>query len=114
MLAEDVARPLAAGESGAASSGGGARARSPRARGSTESADAALESATFSVGYFANRSENTSSVAQPKSVIGVPAIMISTGAFTSCMLRRVPEPMWMQTIVPLVGARLQNGSQCAS
>ena len=59
-------------------------------------------------------SEKTSSLAQPNSEMGVPAIMISTGAFTSCMDGRVPEPMWMQTTVPSSEQAFQKGSQCAS
>ena len=69
------------------------------------------DSAILSVGNFVKMSEKTSSVAQLKSVIGVPAIMISIGAPGSCRFIRVPDPMWMQTTVPSSAHAFQNGSQ---
>ena len=69
------------------------------------------DSAILTPGNFVKISEKTSSVAQLNSVMGVAAIMISIGAVRSCRFRRVPEPMWMQTIVPSSEQAFQNGSQ---
>ena len=56
-------------------------------------------------------SEKVSSVATPKSVIGVLVIMISIGASISLSDMPVPEPMCMQIVVPSSAQAFQKGSQ---